>query len=182
MNPPDNSPSPHSDVTLEHLARRQLADYDHGEPGTAFADGLRLSLAEAYRVQSLVAELRERRGERVIGYKLGCTSPVIRQLMGIGHPVFGRLFDSDRWPSGTSLPATRFAGLAIEGELAVRLAGDLSAGAASGAEFSAARHTGHRECLNPYLHHGRLERGADCHRDSRGRCRGRGRAHRHHHP
>jgi len=105
---------------LTQLAARQLADYDAGEPGTSFRK-LQLSLPEAYQVQSRVAELREQRGEHFIGYKVGCTSPTIRRQLNIDHPVFGRLFDSDSWPSGTVLPASRFCRLAIEGELAVRL-------------------------------------------------------------
>jgi 2-keto-4-pentenoate hydratase len=138
MNSLDNSPNHHNDSTLQQLARRQLADYDRGEPGTAFADGPRLSIADAYRVQSLVTKLREQRGESVIGYKVGCTSSAIRQRMGIDHPVFGRLFDSDRWPSGASLPITQFDGLAIEGELAVRVSRELSAQDASDADLSSA--------------------------------------------
>ena len=114
-----------SALNLVELARRQLADYDRHEPGTAFADGLRLSIAQAYEVQSLVAELRERRGEPVMGYKVGCTSPTIRKSLRIDHPIYGRLFKSECWPSGRRLPLSEFCGLAIEGELAARLARDL---------------------------------------------------------
>ncbi|MBC9868243.1 MAG: hypothetical protein F7O42_10270 [Opitutae bacterium] len=60
-----------------------------------------------------------------MGYKVGCTSPTIRKNLRIDHPVYGRLFKSDCWPSGKRLPITQFCGLAIEGELAVRLARDL---------------------------------------------------------
>ena len=83
--------------------------------------------ADAYAVQWRRCQQRCRRGEVVIGYKVGCTSPTTQRQMGIDHPVFGRLFASERWPSGTVLPLTRFRDLAIEGELAVRLAEDLSA-------------------------------------------------------
>ncbi len=34
---------------LRRLAHRHLEDYDRGEPGTAFAEGLELSLDEAYQ-------------------------------------------------------------------------------------------------------------------------------------
>lgn len=135
MNGESTGPRTMVDETLEQLARRQLADYDRGEPGTAFADGLKLSIADAYRVQSLVALLRERRGERVIGYKVGCTSATIRRRLGIDHSVFGRLFESECWPSGASLPPRRLSALAIEGELAVRLARDLPPVDASSVEI-----------------------------------------------
>ncbi len=52
---------------------------------------------------------------------------MIRKRLNAEHPVFGRLFDTECWPSGTSLPANNFAGLAIEGELAIRLSHDLYA-------------------------------------------------------
>ncbi len=112
-------------AALRELAQRQLADYDRHNPGTSLADGLVLSIEQAYQVQSLVAQFRAERGERIIGYKVGCTSPVIRQRLHVEHPVFARLFDGEAWPSGKSLVQSGFAGLAIEGELAVRLATDL---------------------------------------------------------
>lgn len=112
-------------VDLRRIAQRQLADYDRHRPGTTFADGLSLSVADAYRVQSLVADLRVQRGEHIIGYKVGCTSPVVRRRLGAQHPVFARLFDTESWPSETTLSARQFDSLAIEGELAVRLQDDL---------------------------------------------------------
>ncbi len=129
MNPP---------LDLEQVAARMLADYDCHDPGTVFAEGLSLTLKEAYRVQSLVADLRMARGEQVIGYKVGCTSPVIRQRLNAKHPVFGRLFETECWESGVSLPTNGFANLAIEGEMAVRLSHDLARNNPSDAELLAA--------------------------------------------
>lgn len=106
---------------IERWASRQLADYDAHNPGTLFADGVVLNVAEGYELQSAVAELRCLRGERIIGYKVGCTSPKIRAQLGIDHCVTGRLFDSEQHPSGAELSRQSFANLAIEGELAVEL-------------------------------------------------------------
>ena len=125
-------------LDIRQLAARQLRDYDARTPGTVFAEQLSLGEVQAYAIQSEVCRLRELRGELIVGYKVGCTSPGIRQQLGIDHPVFGRLFDSERWPSGIYLPPRRFAGLAIEGELAVRLASDLRAVDVTGAEVSGA--------------------------------------------
>jgi len=122
---------------LRKLADRQLADYDRHDPGTAFADGLQLSIEQACRVQSLVTDLRNQRGEKTIGWKVGCTSPVIRQRLRVDHPVFARLFESESWPTGTTLSQSQFAGLAIEGELAVQLGSDLAPGV-SESEIAAA--------------------------------------------
>jgi 2-keto-4-pentenoate hydratase len=100
-------------------ASRQLADYDARNPGSLFAEGVVLNVAQGYELQSAVAQLRRDRGERIIGYKVGCTSPRIRAQLGINHCVTGRLYDSEQYSSGVVLPRSGFAHLAIEGELAV---------------------------------------------------------------
>ena len=54
----------------------------------------RLSLADAYRVQDQVTALRLAGGERRAGWKLGYTSAVMREQMGIDAPNFGPLTDA----------------------------------------------------------------------------------------
>ena len=68
---------------------------------------------------------REHRGERIIGFKVGCTSKPIQQQLGVQEPIFGRIFDTGRFHSGSRLSHASFANLAVEGELAVRLGNDL---------------------------------------------------------
>jgi 2-keto-4-pentenoate hydratase len=106
---------------IAESAYRQLADYDAHKPGSLFAEGVVLNVAQGYELQSAVAQLRCRRGERIIGYKVGCTSPTIRAQLGIDHCVMGRLYDSEKHQSGTVLSRRQYANLAIEGELAVEL-------------------------------------------------------------
>jgi 2-keto-4-pentenoate hydratase len=125
-------------LDIADSAARQLSDRDARTPGTMFAEHFSLSEDEAYAIQAEVCRLREQRGESVVGYKIGCTSTSIQQQLHIDHPVFGRLFDSERWPTGTSLESSQFCGLAIEGELAVRLSRDLSADELTDAEVLAA--------------------------------------------
>ena len=98
---------------IRRWATRQLADYDARQPGTLFAEGVVLDIEEGYAVQSAVAELRRQRGERMIGYKVGCTSPTIRAQLGIDLCVTGRLYDSEHYPSGSVLSRKSFANLAI---------------------------------------------------------------------
>jgi len=102
-------------------ASRQLADYDARQPGTLFAEGVVLDVAGGYELQSAVAQLRRDRGERMIGYKVGCTSARIRAQLGIDHCVTGRLYDSEQHASGAIQSRNDYASLAIEGELAVEL-------------------------------------------------------------
>lgn len=115
-------PMTESEVTqIRQWAARQLADYDAVQPGTLFAEGVELSVSQAYEVQAAVTQLRCDRGDRVIGYKVGCTSPTIRAQLGIDHSISGSLFGSERHGSANRLSRTRFANLAIEGELAIEL-------------------------------------------------------------
>jgi 2-keto-4-pentenoate hydratase len=119
------------------IALRQLADYDAHRPGTIFNEpGFSLTLAEAYQVQMLVADLRESRGESVWGYKVGCVSEAVQQQLGIREPVFGHLFAGEAHRSGASLDAGNFDGLAIEGEFAFRLVEDFRDERSIGAAFA----------------------------------------------
>lgn len=106
---------------LQALARRMLADYDAVTPGTAFADGLTLSIDDAWRLQSAVAALREHRGEQIIGYKIGATSEGNRKMLGLEHPAWGRLWDTELHKSGVQLAKTSYANVAMEAEFAVQL-------------------------------------------------------------
>lgn len=78
-------------------------------------------LEAAYSVQSELDALRKQRGDQQVGYKVGCISETIQNSLGIYQPIFGRLYASERWDSGIIHPLSRFDGLAIEGELAVKL-------------------------------------------------------------
>jgi 2-keto-4-pentenoate hydratase len=110
---------------VTRYARLLLADRDARGPWRLFVPPDAMTPEEAYALQGEVARLREERGERVIGYKLGCTSPVIREQLGMPEAIFGRLVDTECWPAGSRLSHAGFANLAIEGELAIRLAEDL---------------------------------------------------------
>lgn len=115
-------------LDIAQLAARQLRDYDSRSPGTMFAEGVSPSEAQAYAIQAEVCRLREQRGESVVGYKIGCTSSIIQQQLGVNHPVFGRLFSTEHYQSGVELSTNQFAGLTIEGELAVRLSENVPSG------------------------------------------------------
>lgn len=112
-------------LDLDALATRMLRDYDRHTPGTPFADGLHLSIDEAYGLQSRVARRRQERGEQVVGYKIGCVAPVNQARHGLSHPVWGRLWSSEQHRSGTALPQGDFANAAVEAELGITLGRDV---------------------------------------------------------
>lgn len=97
---------PHVDVALGAEDREHLAD----EP-------LELTTAQAYELQARIAQLREARGEKRIGYKVGCTSQAIQAQLGVNEPIFGRLFDTTCHPPGVRLSSACYSNLAVEGEL-----------------------------------------------------------------
>lgn len=111
---------------VRRIAISLLAGLDARKPGTPSCGPSELSTAEAYDLQAAVSRLREGRGERVIGYKVGCTSRPIQEQLKVREPIFGRIFDTGSFRSGARLSHAAFANLAIEGELAVRLGRDLA--------------------------------------------------------
>ena len=108
-------------VEVGALAARQLEDYDAHQPGMLFAEGCVLDVLQGYELQHAVAKLRFQRGERLIGYKVGCTSSAIQEQLKISHRVRGFLFDTEQYESGVALSRQSFDNLAIEGELAIEL-------------------------------------------------------------
>jgi 2-keto-4-pentenoate hydratase len=108
--------------TVEEMARRLDRAWQEraAVPPLRESHGLDSALV-AYQVQSRWSELREERGERVIGHKIGLTSAAMREQMGVGEPDYGRLWESRFYPAedGTAtIPADVFVQPRLEGELA----------------------------------------------------------------
>src|SRR2546421_577188 len=114
------------DEAIHRMALRMLADPAADPPGRRLPQDRGLTVEEAYELQGEVVRLREQRGETVIGYKVGCTSGPIQAQLGVDGPIFGRLFASGCLHSGVRFSYRRYANLAVEGELAVRLSRDLA--------------------------------------------------------
>lgn len=87
-----------------------------------------LGLDDAYAVQALVTGARLARGERVVGWKLGYTSLVMREQMGVDAPNFGPLTDAMLVADGAAVPAS-MTQPRVEPEVALRFATDVPAGA-----------------------------------------------------
>jgi 2-keto-4-pentenoate hydratase len=61
----------------------------------------RLTIEQAYRVQLAVLDRWLGRGERLAGWKVGLTAPVIQKQFGMPEPVMGFLLESGQRDSGT---------------------------------------------------------------------------------
>jgi 2-keto-4-pentenoate hydratase len=83
------------------------------------------TLADAYASQDALVAAHEASGARRSGWKLGITSPVKQRVMGIAHPLFGRLFADGRREGGVSADLTAFIAPRTEPELAIGLAGEI---------------------------------------------------------
>ena len=86
--------------------------------------------AEGYRIQRAVHDLLLPYFGALVGYKIGCTSPVMQQYLGIPHPCGGGVFAKGVHESGATLSMKDFARVGVECEIAVRLARDLAPSAA----------------------------------------------------
>jgi 2-keto-4-pentenoate hydratase len=110
---------------LRALAARQWQDYRRLTPGTYFSQSqTALDLDQAYAVQTEFARLRCEAGDSVAGYKVGCIGPGVVEQFGMSGPIHARLFRSELRASGETLNHSAYANLAIEGEMAVRIAAD----------------------------------------------------------
>mmetsp|Transcript_16630 Transcript_16630/g.27610 ORF Transcript_16630/g.27610 Transcript_16630/m.27610 type:complete len:196 (-) Transcript_16630:424-1011(-) len=111
------------DAAARKLQAAQLQeDIDHCRPTRQFTEAHNtLTVDEAYEMQRTLGLLRVGRGERQVGYKVGCTSSSVRQAFGLTESVAGCLWDTEQHASGASFNAAAFRRLAIEGELAVWL-------------------------------------------------------------
>ncbi|MEN6542233.1 fumarylacetoacetate hydrolase family protein [Parvibaculum sp.] len=52
-------------------------------------------VASAYAVQEINTRLRLAAGQRIIGRKIGLTSPAVQAQLGVGEPDYGMLWDCD---------------------------------------------------------------------------------------
>ena len=110
---------------LAALAGRQWRDYCARDPGTCFSDpDFTLNLQQAYALQDAVSALRAAGGDRVVGYKVGCTGPGTTAQFGMAGPIRGYLYESEVHWDGVALDAADFSQLAIEGEMALRIGED----------------------------------------------------------
>jgi 2-keto-4-pentenoate hydratase len=106
-------------IVAAHARRRTLDPISGRVP---------LSMDDAYAIQGLVTEARTARGERRVGWKLGYTSIVMREQMGVDQPNFGPLTDAMLVDDGSDV-AGRFTQPRVEPEVALRFGRDVSSGA-----------------------------------------------------
>jgi 2-keto-4-pentenoate hydratase len=110
---------------LNSYSHQILDDYDSKNPSTIFKNKITISNEDALRIQSAVSDLRQKRGEEVIGYKIGCVSKDTQQKMGFTKPAWGRLWKNELYSDGVTLEKINYSNPAMEAEFGIMLNRDL---------------------------------------------------------
>ena len=110
---------------IEIIANKILQDYDLKNPGRIFKEKKIISNEDALLIQSNVARLRQKRGEEIIGYKIGCVSKDTQKKMGFTQPACGYLWKSELYASGVTLNKKNYTNPAMEAEFGVMLNRDI---------------------------------------------------------
>ncbi|MFF6929534.1 2-keto-4-pentenoate hydratase [Streptomyces californicus] len=79
----------------------------------------------AYAVQRLHVERGIAAGQRLVGRKIGLTSPAVQRQLGVDQPDFGALFADMAVPEGQSIAPGRLLQPKVEAEVALVLGTDL---------------------------------------------------------
>ena len=114
-----------SQKDLDKISHKILEDYDNKNPSTIFKDKIKITNEDALTIQSNVANLRENRGEKIIGYKIGCISKDTQKKMGFTQPACGFLWKSELQPNGVELNKKNYTNPAMEAEFGVILNRDI---------------------------------------------------------
>lgn len=78
----------------------------------------KMSLQDAYAVQSAWMDIKLAEGRKVVGYKVGLTSRAMQTSMQIDEPDYGTLLDNMVFDDGSDIQTSNFTDPKIEVELA----------------------------------------------------------------
>ena len=84
-----------------------------------------LSVEDTYEIQRRVIAARVARGEKVVGYKVGCTSRAIRRQFGLTEPICGRLMAPHVFFGDAVLQWHDYISCAVEPEFVFKIGKDL---------------------------------------------------------
>jgi len=110
-------------TTIDLLAKRLRGAYDAYEPiapiRSELTDG---DIAAAYAVQQVNTDHWVAAGRRIVGRKIGLTSPAVQAQLGVDQPDFGALFDDMLVADGGAIPYDAVLQPRAEAEVALVLA------------------------------------------------------------
>lgn len=97
-----------------------------------------ITIENAYHIQERLIRRRLGAGETVIGKKVGATSKVVQNMLGVQQPDFGSLLSGMLYNEGEAIPISRLIQPKAEGEIAFILKRDLMGPGVTTAEVLAA--------------------------------------------
>jgi len=108
------------DALYDALRQRQpIAPLTEVEPG--------ITIADAYQIQlRMIARRLEHSGERIIGKKIGVTSQVVMDMLGVNQPDFGHLTSGMVLGDGAAIATNTLIAPKAEGEIAFVLKHDVT--------------------------------------------------------
>ncbi|MDA1331637.1 MAG: fumarylacetoacetate hydrolase family protein [Proteobacteria bacterium] len=92
--------------------------------------------AEGYLLQGHVNRLLQRQLGPIVGHKIGCTTPVMQQFLGIPTPCAGEIFSRTVLTGHGRVPRNGFRRIGVECEIVVSISETLSPADYSEANFS----------------------------------------------
>ena len=114
---------------VEAAARRLQQAAETGVPCGPVRDLIGADdVAAAYAVQSVIIGDRVAAGAKVVGRKIGLTSPAVQQWLGVDTPDFGVLLDDMEYAEDETVPMSRLLQPRAEAESAFVLGADLLEG------------------------------------------------------
>ena len=97
-----------------------------------------IDVVDAYEIQLANIRRKITAGARVRGHKVGLSSPVMQQMMGVDEPDYGHLLDSMVLDQDTPIPAARYCYPRIEVEIGYVLGSALPGAGCTEADVLAA--------------------------------------------
>jgi 2-keto-4-pentenoate hydratase len=76
-----------------------------------------LGMADGYAIQRELVPMLLADGDRVIGYKVGLTSKVMQEMIGVDSPDYGPVLASTVYHDGDEIPVNRFIQPKMEAEI-----------------------------------------------------------------
>lgn len=111
---------------IEMAAAQLVADRDANRLMGHWPDAWRpSSVDDAYAIQDRVHAKRAGAGQVLGGWKLGCTTPVMQEMLGIPSPCVGGVLATAIYASPLTRPFDQFVSPMAECEIAIRLSDEV---------------------------------------------------------
>jgi len=95
-------------------------------PIKQISESQKITLSDAYAIQKEMIALRIKRGEKLIGLKMGFTSEAKMKQMGVSDMIWGRLTDEMMVENGGEVSMGKYIHARAEPEICFRIAKDIT--------------------------------------------------------